>query len=172
MTIYTHTFSTPTGLFSVAVNDGGALVATAFGDMSILRTRIKANATLVENSRRTAEVRRQVRDYFKGKLRQFDLLLAPTGTPFQHAVWSALQRIPFGRTVSYGDLAKTIKRPSAARAVGRANGTNPICLIVPCHRVIGADGALTGFAFGEKTKLDLLKHEGALPRSKHTPRGA
>jgi methylated-DNA-[protein]-cysteine S-methyltransferase len=98
--------------------------------------------------------------YFSGKRHAFDLSIAPAGTPFQQRVWTALQRIPFGETRSYGALAKTLA--SGARAIGRANATNPICLIVPCHRVIGADGSLTGFAFGEDVKRQLLTHEGAL----------
>ena len=99
--------------------------------------------------------------YFAGKLRKFTLRLAPEGTPFQQKVWSALRRIPFGVTRSYGEIAAQLDNPKASRAVGRANGTNPICLIVPCHRVIGADGSLTGFAYGEKIKRRLLEHEGA-----------
>ena len=87
--------------------------------------------------------------------------LAPCGTPFQQSVWTALQRIPFGETRSYGQLATELGNPGAARAVGRANATNPIALIVPCHRVIGSDGSLTGFAFGEDIKRRLLAHEGA-----------
>ena len=186
MTYYFDTFPTPAGLFSVAVNDGGALVGTAFGAVSVLRKRLlkchllsdihsvneETKCHLIGDVRRIREVRQQIEDYFAGKRQNFELILAPNGTPFQQTVWSALQRIPFGKTVSYGALAKTIKRPNAARAVGRANGTNPICLIVPCHRVIGSDGSLTGFAFGEKIKQTLLEHEGALPRSRHTPRGA
>ena len=89
-------------------------------------------------------------------------IAAAVGTPFQQAVWSALRKIPFGKTASYGEVAATLGRPGAARAVGRANGTNPVCVIVPCHRVIGADGSLTGFAFGEKIKRQLLSLEGAM----------
>ena len=85
--------------------------------------------------------------------------LAPAGTPFQHSVWTLLRRIPFGETRTYGELASEIGHPGAARAVGRANGANPICVIVPCHRVIGADGGLTGFAFGADLKRRLLALE-------------
>jgi methylated-DNA-[protein]-cysteine S-methyltransferase len=104
-------------------------------------------------------VRREIEEYFAGQRRTFTVRLAAAGTPFQQAVWSALRKIPFGQTASYGDIAVALGRPGAARAVGRANGTNPICVIVPCHRVIGADGSLTGFAFGEKIKRQLLELE-------------
>jgi methylated-DNA-[protein]-cysteine S-methyltransferase len=104
-------------------------------------------------------VREQVLAYFAGERREFELPLAPGGTDFQQRVWAALQRIPFGETRSYGQLAAGLGNPAASRAVGRANARNPICLIVPCHRVIGADGSLTGFAFGEEIKRRLLEHE-------------
>ena len=94
--------------------------------------------------------------------------LAPAGTAFQQRVWKALLRIPFGRTRSYGEIARELR--SSARAVGRANSTNPVCLIVPCHRVIGADGSLTGFAFGEDLKRRLLEHE-ARPRTRPSSPG-
>jgi len=102
---------------------------------------------------------RQLDSYFAGQLRTFDLPLAPVGTPFQRRVWSALRDIPFGETRSYGQLAKTIGQPSAMRAVGAANGRNPIAIIVPCHRVIGADGSLTGFGGGVERKKFLLSLE-------------
>ncbi|PNS09619.1 methylated-DNA--[protein]-cysteine S-methyltransferase [Solilutibacter silvestris] len=107
--------------------------------------------------------RRQLGEYFAGKRETFDLPLAPRGTPFQLAVWNALREIPFGATWSYGDLARHIGQPSAVRAVGAANGRNPIPIIVPCHRVIGSDGSLTGFGGGLPTKEFLLRLEGALP---------
>tara|TARA_Y100000385_G_scaffold132728_1_gene137934 strand:+ start:2746 stop:3213 length:468 start_codon:yes stop_codon:yes gene_type:complete len=147
--------------FSAAVNENNAVVATAFGTSDALRKRVKGCHLLVDVER-LAKVKRQVEEYFWGKRRCFTLKLAPAGTPFQHSVWDALVEIPYGETASYMQIAKSIGRPKAARAVGRANGTNPICLIVPCHRVIGADGSLTGFAFGEKIKEKLLRHEGAL----------
>ena len=162
MTYYSNTFSTPLGKFSVAVNDTGAVVATAFGDENALRARLKKNCRLVRNRAQTAEARQQMQDYFAGKRQSFGLALAPEGTVFQRQVWRGLQRIPFGHTTTYGALAAKLNRPQAARAIGRANATNPICLIVPCHRVIGANGSLTGFAFGETIKRRLLEHEGAL----------
>lgn len=162
MTCYTDTFPTPFGKFSVAVNDQGAVVGTAFGDQAALRQRLKPSSQPIVDRLRCAKARKQIKEYFAGKRPAFDLPLAPEGTAFQHKVWRALQRIPFGRTATYGALAAKLKRPQAARAVGRANATNPICVIVPCHRVIGADGSLTGFAFGEAIKQRLLAHEGSL----------
>lgn len=107
------------------------------------------------------EVCRQLDDYFAGRRRRFDLRLAPHGTVFQQAVWQALQRIPFGQTSSYSALAAQIARPKAVRAVGAANGANPIAVIIPCHRVIGRDGSLTGYAGGLARKALLLQLEGA-----------
>ena len=101
--------------------------------------------------------------YFAGRRLHFDdLALAPSGTPFQQSVWRALREIPFGRTESYGGLARRIGHAGAARAVGGANHENPLAIVVPCHRVIGAGGALTGYAGGLVRKRWLLRHEGAL----------
>lgn len=106
---------------------------------------------------------RALERYFAGERKQFDdLVLAPAGTPFQRTVWNALRQIPFGQTESYGSLAVRVGKPGVARAVGLANGRNPIGVIVPCHRVIGADGSLTGYAGGLSMKEWLLRHEGAL----------
>jgi methylated-DNA-[protein]-cysteine S-methyltransferase len=114
-----------------------------------------------EDSSAFAAVRRQLDAYFGGTLRRFDIPLAPRGTEFQLAVWEALTHIPFGETITYRDLAIRIGNPAAVRAVGAANGANPIPIVVPCHRVIGADGSLTGFGGGLDTKRWLLHHEGA-----------
>lgn len=107
-----------------------------------------------------AEPLRQLAAYFAGDLQDFDLTLQPQGTPFQLAVWCALQAIPFGEAVSYADIAARIGKPAAVRAVGAANGRNPIPIVVPCHRVIGKDGSLTGFGGGLPAKQWLLAHEG------------
>ena len=109
------------------------------------------------------ETRRQLEDYFAGERRDFDLPLSPHGTEFQCEVWLTLAHIPYGETWSYRDLAQRIGRPSATRAVGAANGRNPLPIVLPCHRVIGADGSLTGFGGGLPTKAFLLRLEGALP---------
>jgi methylated-DNA-[protein]-cysteine S-methyltransferase len=161
MNVYADTFATPVGDFSIAVNDKGAVLATAFGSDAALWGRLKCSINRpVRDTIKTAAARSQVMAYFTGDRSSFELSLAPVGTPFQLRVWTELQKIPYGETCSYGDLARTLK--SGARAIGRANATNPICLIVPCHRVIGADGSLTGFAFGEIVKRLLLQHEGAI----------
>lgn len=97
--------------------------------------------------------------YFEGRLKAFGTPLAPRGTPFQHAAWRALRDIPYGQTVSYGTQARAIGRPAAVRAVAQANGANPIAIVVPCHRVIGADGTLTGYGGGLDRKRWLLQHE-------------
>ncbi len=146
------------GDFIVAVDGTGAVIATAFGGVPELRERFAADE-LVHDPKRLAEVRREVLEYFAGTRKKFSLKVSPSGTPFQQSVWSALQRIPFGETRTYGQLADEIGRAGAARAIGRANATNPISLIVPCHRVIGGDGTMTGYAFGEPLKRDLLAHE-------------
>ena len=109
------------------------------------------------------EVVAQLEAYFAGKLRRFDVALAPEGTPFQREVWSALTEIPYGETVSYGGLALRLGRSNATRAVGAANGSNPIPIIIPCHRVIGADGSLTGFGGGLAIKRRLLDLEAGAP---------
>jgi methylated-DNA-[protein]-cysteine S-methyltransferase len=106
-----------------------------------------------------ADLRGQLAEYFAGDRTSFDLPLHAKGTPFQHRVWDALVRIPHGRTSSYGELAVAIGTPGAARAVGLANGQNPISIVVPCHRVIGADGSLTGYGGGLPAKKWLLGHE-------------
>ena len=109
-----------------------------------------------------AEVERQLGEYFAGQRRDFDLNLAPSGTPFQLAVLDALQTIPHGETRSYLDIARQIGRPDAVRAVGAANGRNPLPIVIPCHRVIGSDGSLTGFGGGLPSKRFLLDLEGAV----------
>ena len=103
---------------------------------------------------------RQLKEYFAGKRREFNLPLRMEGTEFQRRVWRELTKIPFGETRSYGQLAKRLNNPNGSRAVGLANGRNPIAIIVPCHRVIGADGSLTGFGGGLDRKEWLLTHEG------------
>jgi methylated-DNA-[protein]-cysteine S-methyltransferase len=107
----------------------------------------------------------QVQEYFAGTRQTFDLVLAPKGTPFQQQVWESLQGIPFGKSRSYMEVARAVSGEKAIRAVGAANGRNPICLVVPCHRVIGSDGSLIGYAGGLWRKEWLLRHEGILKAS-------
>jgi methylated-DNA-[protein]-cysteine S-methyltransferase len=104
-------------------------------------------------------VRREIAEYFAGDRATFDLALAPAGTPFQQRVWQALTEIPFGQAISYGELAARIDRPKAARAVGQANGANPIPIVIPCHRVIAADGTIGGYSGGLRIKRHLLAIE-------------
>lgn len=111
-----------------------------------------------------ADVRAQLREYFAGERSAFDLELVMDGSPFEGRVWRALRDIPYGATVSYGELARQIGQPSAARAVGLANGRNPISVIVPCHRVIGANGTLTGYGGGLERKRMLLELESGQAR--------
>ena len=115
-------------------------------------------------------VRAQLDAYFAGALTVFDLPLAPAGTAFQQRVWAALRQIPYGTTASYGEIARRVDQPNAVRAVGAANGANPLPIVIPCHRVIGADGSLVGFGGGLPTKTFLLTLEGVLPAAGTTPR--
>lgn len=110
------------------------------------------------------EAAEQLGAYFKGSLTEFDLVLSPDGTPFYREVWWELERIPYGETITYGELAARIGRPKAARAVGAANGRNPLPIVIQCHRVIGADGSLTGYGGGIRFKVALLDLE-----RKHRP---
>ena len=122
---------------------------------------LRPKAEWVADASAFRSVMKQIGEYFAGARRMFDLELAMPGTDFQRAVWSALRSIPYGATVSYAELARRLGMPRAVRAVGSANGANPLPIIVPCHRVIGSDGSLTGFGGGLETKRMLLELEGA-----------
>jgi methylated-DNA-[protein]-cysteine S-methyltransferase len=149
---------TPFGPFAAAINASGAIVATAFGDQQALAARMAHRPPGRREAGPLGGLRAQLDEYCLGSRSNFTLPLEPAGTAFQHRVWRALAAIPHGETRSYADIARAIG--SSPRAVGRANALNPICLLVPCHRVIGADGTLTGYAFGTDLKLRLLAHEG------------
>jgi methylated-DNA-[protein]-cysteine S-methyltransferase len=149
MTLY-DTIDSPLGELLVA-GDGDALTGLHMDGTPLAGWRRDPTAF------RTAAD--QLRAYFAGELREFDLPLAPPGTPFQREVWDALRTVPYGRTVSYSELAAAVGRPGAARAVGAANGRNPIAIVIPCHRVIGAAGALTGYGGGIERKRRLLDLE-------------
>jgi methylated-DNA-[protein]-cysteine S-methyltransferase len=138
------------------VSDRGSLVGLHFEGCNIPDSAERGADTVLTTAAR------QLDAYFGGRLKAFDLPLAPIGTSFQRRVWEALCEIPFGETRSYGQLARAIGKPSAMRAVGAANGNNPIAIIVPCHRVIGADGSLTGFGGGLERKKFLLSLEQGL----------
>jgi len=123
--------------------------------------RVAAEASWEQKGDCLPEAESQLSEYFEGKRQSFDLKVAPSGTEFQLAVLDALQTIPYGETRSYIQIARQIGRPDAVRAVAAANGRNPLPIVIPCHRVVGADGSLTGFGGGLETKLFLLELEGA-----------
>ena len=157
--LYTS-FESPIGEL-LAVGDGQALHGLY---MQEGRTPIAVRADWEPADEAFGEMRAQLADYFDGRRTVFDLPLAMQGSPFQLRVWRALQDIPYGETISYGEQARRIGRAADPRAVGQANGRNPIAVIVPCHRVIGADGSLTGYGGGVERKRHLLELEaGVLP---------
>jgi len=160
-TYYLSRFDSPCGPLATLVDENGAVFRIEFvRGRALLADLERRGLRMVENEERTAAVRRQLAEYFAREREEFDLELAPVGTPFELEVWEALRRIPYGETRSYGDLARQLGRPNASRAVGRANGANPIPIVVPCHRVIGSDGSLTGFGGGLDAKMRLLEIEG------------
>jgi methylated-DNA-[protein]-cysteine S-methyltransferase len=156
MTTWTTTIDSPVGPLLLAADDDGALTHLLFGDEArpaALGAGVRADPAPF------AALVAQLDEYFAGARRVFDVPLAPAGTPFQREAWTALRTIPYGETRSYGAQAAAIGRPRASRAVGAANGRNPIAIVVPCHRVVGADGTLTGYGGGVATKRWLLAHE-------------
>lgn len=166
MKIIARSIATPVGEMLALVEEDGALVALPFVDETPLETlaakEVGAEADVKWDANGALVVATQMAEYFDGRRRAFNLKLNPRGSAFQREVWHALARIPYGMTISYAELARSVGRPGAARAVGRANATNPIPVVVPCHRVIGASGALTGYGGGMARKEFLLAHEGAL----------
>jgi methylated-DNA-[protein]-cysteine S-methyltransferase len=144
----------PVGPLILAAGDSG-LHHVMFGNSQ----RAKPDPRWREDAKPLRETMRQLRAYFAGELEDFELPLAPEGTDFQRNVWRNLCTIPFGETISYGELAKRVGNPKASRAVGAANGQNPIPIIIPCHRVIGSNGKLTGFGGGLPIKEKLLALE-------------
>jgi methylated-DNA-[protein]-cysteine S-methyltransferase len=161
---------TPLGEMIVITDDDGNLRTTDWTDhedrMShFLEIHYGADGLKVEPARKQTDVARAIDRYFDGKLDAIDSIPVKTGgTEFQQEVWRALRGIPCGSTISYGELAKRIRRPKAVRAVGLANGSNPIGVVVPCHRVIGANGSLTGYGGGLERKKWLLEHESRATR--------
>ncbi|MDO4724249.1 MAG: methylated-DNA--[protein]-cysteine S-methyltransferase [Comamonadaceae bacterium] len=159
MTIFHQHIDSPVGRLLIAASDRG-LHAIEFPQG---RHPLKRDGVWQQGPHPLlAAAARQLGEYFAGSRRAFDLPLSPQGTDFQQRVWQALRAIPYGHTRSYAQLAAAIGQPKAMRAVGAANGRNPLPIIVPCHRVIGANGALVGFGGGLPTKLFLLRLEGAL----------
>ena len=158
-TYYTRTYYTwtpsPVGKLLLAADDGG-LIELAFAEG---RTTPVVDIAWTCGGEVLREPVRQLQAFFAGELRDFDLPLKPRGTPFQQRVWKLLCEIPFGETISYGELARRAGNPAASRAVGLANGSNPIAIIIPCHRVIGSNGKLTGYGGGLDNKRWLLDFE-------------
>jgi len=164
MNLQESRFDSPCGELTVVTNEG-RLVGLGFseGDALLRRSLARRFGGTPVRGAAPKGVTRALGAYFRGDLGALDDLEVDTGgTPFQQRVWRALRRIPAGRTVAYRDLARTIGAPDAVRAVGAANGANPIGIVVPCHRVIAADGALQGYAYGLDRKRWLLRHESAL----------
>ena len=159
--------STPCGPMIAIVDADGSIVRLDFfeGDGAISeRGALSWQGLVIRwDNRSVAHVAAQIDEYFEGKRRAFDLPLAPRGNTFLQRAWKALRQVPYGTTTSYGELAKSLDPPTSARAMGRANAVNPISVVVPCHRVIGADGSLTGYGGGLNRKEALLRLEGALP---------
>jgi methylated-DNA-[protein]-cysteine S-methyltransferase len=146
----------PIGAIEVRVNDRGAVTVVSFvGD---------SDPGVGETGNAVARAVQQLEEYFRSERRRFELELKPEGTDFEHRVWSEVRRIPFGATDTYGEIARRLGEPDAARAVGVANARNPIAIIVPCHRVIGSDGDLTGYAGGLDRKKWLLDMESGQTR--------
>lgn len=159
-TIFT-THESPVGPLLLAADDDGLRLI----EFHESRHRVKRGDDWHEGDHEVLRLAQcQLDEYFRGERRRFDLPLAPRGTVFQCEVWQTLASIPYGGTVSYAQLAMQVGRPKAMRAVGAANGRNPLPIVLPCHRVIGADGSLTGFGGGLPTKRMLLELEGALER--------
>jgi methylated-DNA-[protein]-cysteine S-methyltransferase len=150
---------TPVGTIQIAVNDDGVLV-------EILLPNRKPRVTSLESPAAAAQgmhaAREQLREYFLGTRRVFDLAIEAAGSPFEQQVWTRLLTVPYGVTTSYGAIADDLGLINGARAVGRANGSNPIPIVIPCHRVIGSDGDLTGYGGGLPLKRALLELEGAI----------
>jgi methylated-DNA-[protein]-cysteine S-methyltransferase len=161
MTLFRNTMDSPVGALTLVASDSGLVAILWENDEP---DRVRLGAIVDRDHPVLIEAARQLRAYFDGRLTAFTLPLDFRGTDFQKSVWAALLTIPFGETRSYGEIARQIGRPTASRAVGAANGRNPISIIAPCHRVIGSMGGLTGFAGGLEAKKLLLDLESAQGR--------
>ena len=164
--IFLERIQSPLGEVIVGTDEEDALRIVDFSDyearmMTLLERQYGKGKVALKEARTSSDATGAIARYFKGDLQAIDRVkTANGGTEFQRKVWKALRAIPAGRTTSYGALAKKLGLPQAARAVGLANGANPIAIVVPCHRVVGADGSLTGYGGGMRRKQWLLKHEG------------
>ena len=164
MDLYYEVIKGCAGPFLVVVDEEGALVRTSFlTGLSLDEVLVglkKSGPSITEGGPALEPALTQLTDYFSKKRTRFELALKPEGTPFQHDVWAALRRIPYGTCRTYGQIARELGNPGAGRAVGLANNRNPIPIVIPCHRVIGNKGRLTGFGGGMENKLALLRLEG------------
>jgi methylated-DNA-[protein]-cysteine S-methyltransferase len=164
-TLFVDILKTPLGQMELIADENGWLRASSWVDRDKPRIHALRRQALVP-TRNPFGYSQSLAAYFAGELDTLDAVpVAPDGTSFQRSVWAALRQIPCGTTLSYGQLALKLGNPAAVRAVGLANGANPIGIVVPCHRVIGADGSLTGFGGGLERKRWLLEHESALPQA-------
>ena len=163
MKAYVDEIESPAGPLAFAVDEDGTLVRLHFVESAygpVMEAELEDEGYTVETDEsRTAGVRKELAEYISGRRKTFDVPLAFVGSVWQKAVWMELMRIPFGETRSYGEIADSLGRPGAARAVGRANACNVLPVVVPCHRVIAADGTLGGFNGGLHLKERLLEHE-------------
>ena len=166
-TLLLDRIATPIGVALLVTDEAGRLRALDWEDHEArMRRLLRPRDARLAEADAPQSVRAPLEGYFEGDLRRLDdIACEPVGTPFQRAVWAALRSIPAGRTMSYGALAAQLGAPAAARAVGHANGANPVSIVVPCHRLVGAGGALTGYGGGLVRKRWLLSHEGALGRA-------
>lgn len=170
--MYQYFFDSPVGQLRLVENDGfikeiskwDVPAARLNSEGKVIKTSETFTDAVTEKTPVLAEAERQLKEYFAGVRKNFELPLKPEGTAFFQSVWKELQEIPYGETRTYGEIAKSIGKPTAARAVGMANHHNPIMIVIPCHRVIGANGELIGYAGGLDTKKRLLnleeRHEG------------
>jgi methylated-DNA-[protein]-cysteine S-methyltransferase len=162
-----HTVDTPIGKMAVVSDVAGKLRGADWVDhlprmLRLLNVQYGENGFRLEKERGSNNLTRVLKRYFAGELKAIDGLPVETGgTPFQRAVWAALRTVPAGATITYRQLAERVGRPTAIRAAGTSNGANPVSVVIPCHRVIGANGSLTGYGGGMERKAWLLKHEGA-----------
>ncbi len=170
MTLACATLDTPIGPMTVVASDAGLRAVLWPGDDG----RVRLPDQIVEDADHpiVAAASAQLTEYFAGERTGFDVPLDLIGTDFQRTVWRSLADIPFGETATYGEQADHIGRPTAARAVGSANGRNPVSIVLPCHRVVGADGSMTGFAGGVDTKRFLLDHEARVAARQRSGRAA
>lgn len=160
---YYDFYESPYGRMLLVASDDG--LTGVYFDGQKYHPRLKAAWRHDARNALLRQAKRELAEYFSGRRKRFEIALAPEGTPFQRAVWKAISTVDFGRTITYGELARRAGAPGSARAAGAATGRNPIGIIVPCHRIVGANGSLTGYAGGLEKKRALLALEGASAES-------